>query len=89
MQLRNKITIPTVVIGLMLLILGVSGGWYVLRLQRLNPQILDVNVSSIRAVEEMEMVVQEIRCHELDRFLLTDDRGHLAGALEKERDVEA
>ena len=34
------------------------------------------------------MVVQEMR-HELDRFLLTDDRGHLAGALEKERDVEA
>ena len=88
MQLRNKITIPAVVIGLVLLILGVSGGWYVLRLQRLNSQILDVNVSSIRAAEEMEMVVQEMR-HELDRFLLTDDRGHLAGALEKERDVEA
>ena len=47
MQLRNKITIPSAVIGLMLLILGVSGGSYVLRLQRLNSQILDVNVSSI------------------------------------------
>lgn len=88
MQLRNKITIPSAVIGLMLLILGVSGGWYVLRLQRLNSRILDVNVSSIRAAEELEMVVQEMR-HELDRFLLTDDHGHLAGTLEKERDVKA
>ena len=88
MQLRSRIIVPTAVIGSVLLILGVSGGWYVLRLQRLNSQILDVNVSSIRAAEEMEMVAQEMR-HELDRFLLTDDRGHLARALEKEPDVGA
>ncbi len=92
MRLRHKITLPTAVIGLLLLMLGVSGGWYVLRLQRSNSQVLDVNVSSIRAAEEMEMIVREMR-HELDRFLLTGEprpsgfgigegtrRGSLAGA---------
>ena len=70
MRLRHTMTLPTVVIGLLLLLLGVSGGWYVLRLQRSNSHVLDVNVSSIRAAEEIEMIVREIR-HELDRFLLT------------------
>jgi hypothetical protein len=36
----------------------------------------------------MEMIVQEIR-HELDRFLHTGQRGHLASALDERRDVEA
>ena len=88
MRLRHKITLPTVVIGLLLLLLGVSGGWYVLRLQRSNSHVLDVNVSSIRAAEEITMIVREIR-HELDRFLLTGERGQLVSALDKQRDVEA
>jgi len=88
MHLRSKVVLTTAVIGLALLILGVSGGWYVLRLQRLNSQVLDVNVSSIRAAEEIEMVVREMR-HELDRFLLTRDRDHLVSPLEKKQDVEA
>jgi signal transduction histidine kinase len=87
MRLRNKITLPTAAIGLLLLVLGVSGAWYVLRLQRLNSKVLDVNVSSIRTAEEMEMVVREMR-HELNRFLLTQDRGHLVRVLEKQPEME-
>ncbi len=88
MRLRHKITLPTVAIGLVLLLLGVSGGWYVLRLQRSNSHVLDVNVSSLRAAEEITMIVREIR-HELDRFLVGGERGHLASALGSQRDVEA
>ncbi|MEX0938795.1 MAG: ATP-binding protein [Pirellulales bacterium] len=88
MKLRNRITIPTVTIGLLLLTLGVSGAWYVLRLQRLNSQILDVNVSSIRAAEEIEIHVREMR-HELDRFLLNHNLARLVRASEKEKDVDA
>lgn len=88
MWLRNRITLYFAAIALLLIILGASGAWYVLRLQRLNSQILDINVSSIRAAEETEIVVLEMR-YELDRFLLTQDRGYLARALEKERAVES
>lgn len=80
MKLRNKITAATTGIGLILLALGVSGSWNVLKLQRLNSHVLDVNVSSVRAAEAMEMNVREMR-HELDRFLLTKDREHLVTAL--------
>lgn len=86
MRLRNKITLSMAAIGLMLLMVGSSAAWYVLRLQRLNSEILDLNVSSIRAAEEMEIVVREMR-HELDRFLLTRDQAHLARTLEMDRDV--
>jgi signal transduction histidine kinase len=88
MQLRNKITVPMAAIGLVLLAVGVSGAWYVLRLQRLNSAILDQNVASIRAAEEMEIVVREMR-HELDRFLFTHDRERLVRALEMEQNVMA
>ena len=47
-----------------------------------------LGVSSIRAADEIEMIVREIR-HELDRFLLTGQRGQLTSALDEQRDVEA
>ena len=87
MRLRKKITFATGLMGLLLLILGVSGAWYVIQLQRTNSRTLDVNVSSIRAAEELELIVQEMR-HELDRFLLTQDEDHLVQALQMEPDVQ-
>lgn len=87
MRLRKKLTFATALMGLLLLILSVSGAWYVIQLQRTNSRTLDVNVSSIRAAEEMELIVQEMR-HEIDRFLLTQDEDHLVQALQMESDVQ-
>ncbi|MHB0959491.1 MAG: sensor histidine kinase [Pirellulaceae bacterium] len=86
MRLQNIITLPSAAIGLVLLILSIAGSWYVLRLQRLNSQVLDVNVSSIRAAAEIDIIVREMR-HQLERFLLTDDHGHLRRASEMQHDL--
>ena len=88
MKLRNKIATATAAIALVLISLGVSGSWYVLHLQRLNSHVLDVNVSSVRAAEAIEMSVQEMR-HELDRYLLTHNRSHLVKVLDMQWDLNA
>ncbi len=79
MLLLNSVRFQTSLIGLLLVTLG-GGAWYTLRLQRSHSQVLDVNVLSIVAAEELEIVVREIR-YELCRFLFTGDRGHLSAAM--------
>lgn len=88
MWLRNKIVLQSSVIAVLLLILGASGAWYVLRLQRQNSEILDVNVASIRAAEEMEIIIREMR-HKLEQFQLTQDRSQLEQAMQKKQDLES
>jgi signal transduction histidine kinase len=87
MRLLNRLTLFAALIGLLLLAIGVSGGWYVLRLQRANSRLLEVNVSSIRAAEEIEILVRKMQ-HELDRFVLTQDHEHLRAALRKRTALE-
>ena len=60
-----------------------GGAWHVLRLQKANSERLNVNVASIRAAEEIELIVRETR-HDLDRFLLTKQPNHLVAAFSKE-----
>ncbi|WP_063870232.1 sensor histidine kinase [Novipirellula maiorica] len=86
MRLRNKLGVFLPATGFLLLCLGFSGAWYVLQLQRQNSQILDVNVASIRAAEEMELIVREMR-HELGVFLLSLDRDHLVSAVNKQQEA--
>ncbi len=79
MNLRHKIGCLLPITGLLILSLGVSGAWYVNELQKKNTKLLDVNVASIRAAEELELIVREMR-HDIDRYLLTKDREHLVHA---------
>lgn len=88
MQLRNKVTLATSGIGLLLVTLGGSGAWYILQLQKSDAALLDVNVSSIRAAEELELNVREMR-HELDRFLFKQERSYLIQTLKKESELQA
>ena len=88
MWLRNKIVLQSSVISVLLLILGASGAWYVLRLQRQNSDILDINVASIRAAEEMEIIIREMR-HEFEQFRLSQDRSRLEQALQKKQDLDS
>tara|TARA_R110002049_G_scaffold72490_7_gene187484 strand:- start:28720 stop:30255 length:1536 start_codon:yes stop_codon:yes gene_type:complete len=74
--MRSRLGFVLAATGLILLCLGFSGAWYVLKLQKRNSEILSGNVASIRAAEELELIVREMR-HELDRYLLTKDRGRL------------
>ena len=87
MGFRSTIKLTSIMMSLLLLMLGVSAAWYVYRLQRRNSHILDVNVSSVRTAEQLEVSVQNIR-HELDWYLVSHDRQHLARALEMVHDVD-
>lgn len=86
-RVANKIALPVTAICGLLLLLGISGGWYVLRLQRQNSYILDVNVASIRAAVELEILVRQMG-HELDRYLLTQEGERLDQVLGMEPDVK-
>ncbi len=87
MKLGSKIGISTGAVGIMLLILGVSAAYHVLRLQRMNSHLLDNKVSSIRAAVELQTLVRQM-LHELDRFLLTHDHALLAKALNQQQEVD-
>lgn len=88
MWLQNKIVLQSTIIAVLLLILGASGAWYVLWLQHQNSELLDVNVASIRAAEEIELIIREMR-HELEQFRLTQDHSRLEEALEKKQDLDS
>ena len=64
-----QIAAPIICISLLLLIVGVSGAWYVQRLQRQTSKVLNQNVASIRAAEELNLYLLQVR-FELNQFLI-------------------
>jgi signal transduction histidine kinase len=71
-----RMTAPIAVVSLLLLAVGAVAAWYVHRLQKNISDILDVNVSSVRAAEELEIGIREVRT-QLIYFLFTGDRKYL------------
>jgi signal transduction histidine kinase len=59
------------VVGVSILLLGVGGvaAWYVQRLQRNASDVLAINVGSMRAAEELEIGLREIRT-QMNQFLM-------------------
>ena len=77
-----RMTAPLVAVSVLLLLLGTVTAWYVHRLQKNASDTLALNVLSIRAAEELEIGLREIRTH-INQFLLTGDRAHLAAVPEQ------
>ena len=75
-RLVPRLVWPLAISSAILLTLGTSGAWYVLQLQRSASQILDWNVTSIRAAEELEIGVRELRSL-LREYLLSNDSSPL------------
>ncbi len=82
-----RILLPTIIVSSLLLAVGGGGAWYVQRLQRQSNTILAVNVASIRAAEELEISVREIRSV-VSSFLLTGDMNHLNALPSLRKDAE-
>lgn len=78
-RLLWRIALPFAAGGIVILAVGILAAWYVVRLQNASSDLLDWNVSSIRAAEELEIVIRETR-YRLNQFLLTDDRSNLNDA---------
>lgn len=71
-----RMTAPLVAVSVLLLLLGTVTAWHVHRLQKSAADIL-LNVASVRAAEELEIGLREIRT-KINQFLLTGDRQYLA-----------
>jgi signal transduction histidine kinase len=76
-RLLLRLTGPVVAISLLLLAMGVGTAWHVGRWQKAVASDLRVNVSGVRAAEELEILVRETRTR-LDHYLITGDRKYLA-----------
>ena len=58
---------PFLIVSLLLLGLGIGAAWYVQRLHRDSSRAVASYVTSVRAAEELEIGLREIRTY-LDRF---------------------
>lgn len=58
-----QVTAPAVVIGLLLIAVCIITAWYVNRLQANLTNILEINVSSVQAAQQLENSVRQLRFH--------------------------
>jgi len=75
-SLLVRMTAPLVAVSVLLLLVGLVTAWYVQRLQHDATNVVALNVSSIRAAEELAIGLREIR-NQINQFLLSGDRRHL------------
>lgn len=81
-RLTLRVAAPSIIISLLLLALGGLGGWYILGLQRSTAALVALDMSTMRAVQQLVLSVTEVRS-ELAEFLATGDRAHLHAVPEK------
>jgi signal transduction histidine kinase len=85
-RLIFRMTATLVAVSLLLLAVGVGTAWFVHRWQNRLAENVRVNVSGVRAAEELEILVRETRTR-LDHFLLSGDRKYLDQARELQDDT--
>jgi len=71
-----RLTLPSAFISGLLLTVGVAAAWYVHRIQDDVSEMLAENITSVRAAEEFEIGMREVRT-KIVLYLLTGDRKHL------------
>src|ERR1700730_9596201 len=75
-RLLLRITGPVIATSLLLLAIGGGAAWYVHQLQKSVTEELRANISGVRAAEEVEIIVREVRTQH-DYFLITGDQKYL------------
>lgn len=86
-KLTIRMAAPSIVISLLLLTLGILGGWLLLRVQKKTSDLVALDVASIRAVEELVFSLYELRS-ELTPSLTGGDRVALAAIPGRCRETE-
>ncbi len=87
LRLTLRVAAPSIVISLLLLVLGGLGGWYILRLQKRTATLVDTDMKTMRAAEQLVRSVMEARS-ELAEFLFTGDQAHLKNVSAKCSQIE-
>lgn len=67
-----KSILPITAVSILLLVIAVGSAWYIRNMQKLSAKMLEVNLTSMRAAQELEFSVRELRTHGV-RFLITQD----------------
>jgi len=75
-QLLGRLLAPVAVVSVLLLVLAFGAAWYVRNIQRTVSDAMANNVESVRAAQELEISIREIRS-QFDRYLITLDKKHL------------
>ena len=75
-RLTLRVAAPSIVISLLLLALGGLGVWYILDLQKSTATLVDTDMKTMRAAEQLVLSITEIRA-ELAEFLATGQRARL------------
>jgi len=78
-RLTLKIAAPMIALSLLLLAVGITAAWHVQRQQLESSELISREVHGMIAAEEIFTAMREIR-RELDLFLRTRDKRHLANA---------
>ena len=73
--------------GLLLLVFGGLGGWYVLNLQKRTADLVALDMATMRSVQQLALSITEARA-ELAEFLATGDRAHLKAVPVKCEQIE-
>jgi signal transduction histidine kinase len=87
-HLITRLTAPVIAVSLLLLGVGTGAAWYVYRLQRATDRLLQQNLASVWAAQDLEVNLREIRSR-LNRFLFTGKRETLEGLDELRTTSEA
>lgn len=86
-RLVLRMAAPAILTSVLLLILGVTAAWYVQRLQKRTSNVLAENVASVRAAEEFEIGIREVRTR-LTWFEVTGDPKYLEAVPALRRDTD-
>jgi signal transduction histidine kinase len=86
-RLLFRLTIPLIGISFLLLAGAVVAAWSVQQLHQDLSYILSINVSSMRAAEELEIALHKVRS-QLDQFLLSGERDELAAIPRMREDTD-
>lgn len=86
-RLTVRMMAPLIGVSVLLLTLGSVAAWYVHELQDTSSDLLVVNVGSVRAAEELEIGLREVRTL-LNKFLRTRDPAKLTECAQLRRETE-
>jgi len=86
-SLMVRVTAPVMASSALLLLVGFLTAWYVHRLQQRVSDMVSINVASLRAAEEIEIALLEVRS-QLDLFLITGNMQHLDKIPRLQKNVE-
>ncbi len=87
-RLLYRVTAPTLTVSLLVLVLDVWAGWYLHDMHTRATQLTMLDVSGMRAAEELEIRMREVR-NTLNRYLRTQDPANLAEIEGAEPDADA